>query len=143
MVRGLDPAKMERLVHEIAENYNPSVMVLHGSAAKGVFVEKVSDIDIIVISPRFKDVDPRERFIRLLEICQKHVRRVEALGYTPHEFVEMIDRLNFFALDAVYYGLPLYDEGNIWSTILEGFNKVKNRYGLKKTETDGWSFKEP
>lgn len=142
-IKMLDPVRIEQFIQEITENFSPSTVILHGSAAKGNFVDKLSDIDIIVISPKFNNVDWKNRFTHLLEIAQKHTLGVEALGYTPHEFIRMIKKLNFFVLDVVYYGLPLHDDDNLWDTISKEFNKVKKKYKLKKTETDGWTYTKP
>ena len=139
----LDPAGIEHFIQEIVENFNPSAIILHGSAVKGNYVEKLSDIDIIVISPKFNDIDPKDRFTYLLGLAQKHALRVEALGYTPNEFIRMIKKLNFFALDAVYYGLPLHDEDELWNTISKEFKKIKKKSKLKKTETNGWIYTKP
>lgn len=139
----LDPVRVEQFIQEIAKKFNPSTVILHGSATKGNFVEKLSDIDITVISPKFNNVTPEDRFTHLLELAQKHALRVDALGYTPGEFIKMIKKLNFFALDVVYYGLPLHDENDLWDVICKEFNKVEKKYKLKKTETDGWTFTKP
>ena len=135
-----NPVGLERFVQEIAENLAPSSVILHGSAAKGTFVDKLSDMDIIVISPKFSDIDPKDRFTRLLELAQRHRLRVEALGYTPQEFLRMIKRLNFFALDVVYYGLRLHDENGFWDKACEAFKEVQKKHTLKKTETGGWTY---
>lgn len=142
-IKMLDPVRMERFIQEITEKFNPSAIILHGSAAKGNFVDKLSDIDIIVISPKFNNVAPEHRFTHLLELAQKHALRVEALGYTLHEFIRMIKKLNFFALDVAYYGLALHDEDDFWDMISKEFNKVEKKYKLKKTETDGWTYTKP
>ena len=136
-----NPAGMEHFVQEIVEKLAPTSIILHGSAAKGTFVDKLSDIDIIVISPKFSDINPKDRFTRLLELAQRHRLRVEALGYTPQEFLRMIKRLNFFALDVVYYGLRLHDENGFWDKACEAFKEVEKKYALKKTETGGWTYR--
>lgn len=134
-------AKLEQLVQEIVENFAPLAVIVHGSAAKKTFVDKLSDIDIVVVSSRFKGIDPKDRFTCLLELTQRHRLRVDALGYAPEEFLGMIKRLNFFALDVVYYGLRVYDVDGFWDRVCELFNEVKERYRLKKTEMGGWSYK--
>lgn len=135
--------RVEQFIQKIAQEFNPATIILHGSAAKGTFVDQLSDIDIIVISPKFTNLDPEHRFTHLLKLAQKHHLRVEALGYTPHEFTTMIKKLNFFALDAVHYGLLLHDENQLWPTISKEFNKVTKKYKLTKTETNGWTYTKP
>ena len=137
-IRALDPVRIEQLIQEIVENLNPSAVILHGSAAKGDFVDKLSDIDIIVISPKFNNINPKDRFAHLLELAQRQALKVEALGYTPQEFTRMVKKLNFFALDVAYYGIPLYDEDNLWVSIRKEFKKVEKKYVLKKRrQADG------
>jgi len=137
-----DSIETEKLIQELIEKFDPFVVILHGSAAKGKFVDNLSDIDIIVISSKFTDVNPKDRFIQLLEAAQRHALKIEALGYTLDEFTEMIRTLNFFALDITYYGIPLFNKDNTWETILENFDEVKKKHNLRKTPSDGWIFSE-
>jgi len=137
-----DSIETEKLIQELIEKFDPFVVILHGSAAKGKFVDNLSDIDIIVISSKFTDVNPKDRFIQLLEAAQRHALKIEALGYTLDEFTEMIRTLNFFALDIAYYGIPLFNKDNTWETILENFDEVKKKHNLRKTPSDGWIFSE-
>ena len=135
-----DSIETEKLIQELIEKFDPFVVILHGSAAKGKFVDNLSDIDIIVISSKFTDVNPKDRFIQLLEAAQRHALKIEALGYTLDEFTEMIRTLNFFALDIAYYGIPLFNKDNTWETILEDFDEVKSKHNLRKTPSGGWMF---
>lgn len=138
----IDIPGLERFINEIARDLDPATVILHGSLAKGGFVEKLSDVDLIVISSRLGDVDARERFIRLLEASQRHSLKADVTAYTPQEFLEMIKELNPFALDAVFYGVPLYDKDGLWRIASKEFEKSKEKYDLRKTESDGWIWRK-
>jgi len=65
-------------------NINSQKIILYGSYAKGNPRED-SDIDLIVISDDFKDMNLRER-LEILGIAAGRVfEPIEALGYTPKE----------------------------------------------------------
>ena len=136
-----DKQELLKLINEIYDIYNPCTIIIHGSAVKNNYVEKISDIDLIVISNKFEKINMGERFIKLLENSQRYNLRVEIFGYTKEEIIMMIKNLNFYILDAIYYGIPLKDDGNFWINIIEEFRKVEKKHCLKKTETDGWKFK--
>lgn len=136
-----DKQELLKLINEIYDIYNPCTIIIHGSAVKNNYVEKISDIDLIVISQKFEKINMGERFIKLLENSQRYNLKAEIFGYTKEEIIRMIKNLNFFILDAIYYGIPLKDDGNFWMNIIEEFRKVEKEYCLEKTETDGWKFK--
>jgi predicted nucleotidyltransferase len=136
-----DKHKMEQLIEEIYEKYNPCTIILHGSATKGGYVNEISDIDLIVVSEKFEKIDMEDRFVYLLEISQRHDLRAEIFGYTKKEFLKMIENINFFILDAIFYGLVLKDDENFWDKIIDKFKEAKAKYCLQKTETNGWKFK--
>ncbi len=85
--------KTEREIKEIIYKFElaleglgikPERILLYGSYAKGTPRED-SDIDIIVISDDFKDMNLLER-LELLGIAAGRVfEPIEALGYTPEE----------------------------------------------------------
>ncbi len=85
--------KTEREIKEIIKKYSeeieklgirPREILLYGSYAKGLARED-SDIDVIVISNDFKNLDIRER-LELLGLAAGRVfEPIEALGYTEEE----------------------------------------------------------
>jgi predicted nucleotidyltransferase len=132
---------MKWLIEEIYEKYNPCTIILHGSALKGECVNEISDIDLIVVSEEFEKIDMEDRFVNLLEITQRYDLKAEIFGYTKQEFLNMKENINFFILDAVFYGLVLKDDENFWDKIIDRFKEVEAKYCLQKTETNGWKFK--
>ena len=76
---------IERYRQELKSfNINSQKIILYGSYAKGNPRED-SDIDLIVISNDFKDMNLRER-LEILGIAAGRVfEPIEALGYTPKE----------------------------------------------------------
>jgi len=76
---------IERYRQELKNfNINSQKIILYGSYAKGNPRED-SDIDLIVISDDFKDMNLRER-LEILGIAAGRVfEPIEALGYTPKE----------------------------------------------------------
>jgi predicted nucleotidyltransferase len=122
-----DKHKMEQLIEEIYEKYNPCTIILHGSALKGEYVNEISDIDLIVVSEKFEKIDMEDRFVNLLEISQRHDLRAEIFGYTKKEFLKMIENINFFILDAIFYGLVLKDDENFWDKIIDKFKEARSK----------------
>ena len=79
---------IERYRQELRNfNIDSKKIILYGSYAKGNPRED-SDIDLIVISDDFKDMNLRER-LEILGIAAGRVfEPIEALGYTPKEILE-------------------------------------------------------
>ncbi len=85
--------KTEREVKEIIERFRkeiermgvkPRQILLYGSYAGGTPRED-SDIDVIVISEDFRNLNLRERLELLGIAAGKVFEPIEALGYTPEE----------------------------------------------------------
>ncbi|MGD9552366.1 MAG: nucleotidyltransferase domain-containing protein [Candidatus Caldatribacteriota bacterium] len=68
-------------------NIHPERIILYGSYAKGNARED-SDIDLVVISSDFENMNLRER-LEILGLAAGNVLEpIEALGYTPQEVLE-------------------------------------------------------
>ncbi|HBY57987.1 MAG TPA: nucleotidyltransferase domain-containing protein [Candidatus Atribacteria bacterium] len=68
-------------------NIHPERIILYGSYAKGNARED-SDIDLVVISSDFENMNLRER-LEILGLAAGNVfEPIEALGYTPQEVLE-------------------------------------------------------
>jgi len=85
---------MDRKVYQIIEDYKKILeemgvkvkkIILYGSYAIGP-QDKYSDIDLVVISDDFKEMDLWERLTLLGRAMAKIGKPIEALGYTEKEF---------------------------------------------------------
>jgi uncharacterized protein len=85
--------KTEREIEEIISRYTieiekmgikPQKILLYGSYAKGNPRED-SDIDLVVVSNNFKDMNIRERLELLGIAAGKVFEPIEAIGYTTDE----------------------------------------------------------
>jgi predicted nucleotidyltransferase len=85
--------KTEREIKEIISRYaieieklgiKPQRILLYGSYAKGNARED-SDIDLVVVSENFKDMNVRERLELLGIAAGKVFEPIEAIGYTSAE----------------------------------------------------------
>jgi len=66
---------------------HPERIILYGSYAKGN-ARVDSDIDLVVISSDFKNMNLRERLEILGLAAGRVFEPIEALGYTPEELLE-------------------------------------------------------
>ncbi|KPV64032.1 MAG: Nucleotidyltransferase domain protein [Candidatus Bathyarchaeota archaeon BA2] len=124
--------ELKTFLDTILKEFAPVSVILYGSTSVGG-EGAWSDIDILVISEKFSGMKPHEKIGALLEF---KAGRVEALGYTPEEFLSMVKKMNPLALDAAVRGLPLYGEGF--------FNKARELVKQLKIEKRGkmWIKKE-
>lgn len=98
VVREFLDAKLE----EIRNEFSPTHIIVFGSRSKGHAREE-SDVDIIVVSDRFKDVPFPDRMgTFLIKISPKPA--VDAFCYTPEEFEIMRKRIGVIA-DAAREGI--------------------------------------
>lgn len=79
---------IEKFKQELRKyNINSDKIILYGSYAKGNPRED-SDIDLVVISNDFKNMNLRER-LEILGLAAGQVfEPIEALGYTPKEIIQ-------------------------------------------------------
>lgn len=61
--------------------------ILYGSRARGDAL-RTSDVDLMLISPRFEGTRPHRRLRTLHEMWDPSLPFLEALAYTPEEFEE-------------------------------------------------------
>jgi len=87
-------------------NFSIRCLLLFGSYARGDFTEE-SDIDVCVIAEGLP-VDELER--RTLRRYYK-TPKVQAVAYTPQEFLDMMQALNPIVLDIMHEGIVLLDDG--------------------------------
>ncbi len=68
----------------LKRKFGPERIILFGSRARGDNLED-SDIDLLVVSEKFKNIDFRDRLIQAYGLWDKK-EDLEQLCYTPEEF---------------------------------------------------------
>ena len=89
----------------IAQEFAPTHLILFGSRATGQ-ARTDSDIDLIVVSDRFRDVRYPNRMGDFLIKVQPDVH-VDAICYTPEEFAEALQAQSSFVRDAMANGVDI------------------------------------
>lgn len=103
--------KATAYARRLQEALGPLTAVLYGSYARGDFGLH-SDVDIIIIS----DALPADPLDRLATLYQYVSNNLEPKGYTPSEFLELVDRRHPAILDILEHGVVLVDDG-LWRTV--------------------------
>jgi len=97
---------LKKVVEDIKEYYDPSKIIVFGSAAKGN-VGPYSDIDLVVIKktalPYFKRVQ------QLVDALDYDVD-IDFLVYTPEEFAKALEEKRFFSEEILKKGKVLYEK---------------------------------
>jgi len=68
----------------LKKKFNPEKIILFGSRARGDYL-KGSDIDLLIVSNKFKEIPFRERMIKAYGMWDKK-QDLEQICYTPEEF---------------------------------------------------------
>ena len=87
----------------IKREYTPQHFIVFGSRAEGRAREE-SDIDIILVSDRFREIRFVNRMGHFLNTVHPHVH-VDAICYTPEEFEIMMHHQSSFVRNAVAHGI--------------------------------------
>lgn len=140
MSKGSLDRVLEVAVKRIAERFRVDLIILHGSYAKGTYIEDYSDVDLIVVSEDFKDIHPGIRISILAELLAGLEKPVEAIAYTKEELIREINQINPLILDALEYGKPIL-KTELYEEALEEFNKLKKKHGLEPMGK-GWKWRE-
>lgn len=125
--------EIETYHRQAVEKLKPRSIILFGSIATGEYGAG-SDVDIMVISE-----DLPQNFLERLRVLSElnpTTAPIEALGYTPVEFLRMLERRHPTALYAVADGKPLYDDG-FFDEAKRTFEQVKAKFDLVRTDR-GW-----
>jgi hypothetical protein len=125
--------EIEIFCRRVVKKLKPRAVVLSGSIARGEYWVG-SDVDLVVISENLP-TNFLER-LRVLSELNPTMAPIEALGYTPEEFLQMIERRHPTALYAAADGKPLHDDGFL-TEVEEAFERVKMEFDLVRTE-HGW-----
>ena len=96
--------QLQRFHRRIAQRYQIERMILFGSQARGD-ARKDSDVDLIVVSPRFQRKNAIDRAY-LLHLEWDLGRPVDFLCYTPDEFRELSRRPSIVR-EALREGIPV------------------------------------
>jgi len=97
-------AQLQRFRRRLAKRYGIERMILFGSQARGE-ARRDSDVDVIVVSRRFRRKNPIDR-AALLRLEWDPRRPVDFLCYTPEEFRELSKRPSIVAV-ALEEGIPI------------------------------------
>ena len=89
----------------IKREYSPTRLIVFGSRAEGRGGEN-SDIDMIVVSDRFRDITFPNRMGQFLNTIWPDVP-VDAICYTPEEFEIMLHTPSAFVRNAVEQGIDI------------------------------------
>src|SRR3972149_8517731 len=117
-----------------------NVVIVLGSRAKGSW-KPSSDVDVTIIASNLPEQSEGFSLKKLLGVGSASMLsdRPLALGIEPsgccskQEFLKRLEALDIQALDALYYGIVLYDDG-FWKEAKTKLREVEQRYKLDKAE---------
>ena len=99
---------LKQFLNSVRKELGPGTRVyLFGSFARGDWLLD-SDLDLIVVSPRFKDMPWHERYPLLRRMISPDIP-TDILAYTPEEFEE-VRRRSVIIMDAENYWVELTEE---------------------------------
>lgn len=75
---------LKKYLKKVNKNFHIEKAILFGSRARGDYFND-SDVDLIIISPDFQNMDFRKRLGELIYFWNENLD-LEVLGYTPEEF---------------------------------------------------------
>lgn len=94
---------LEQKLGVIKREYSPTHLVVFGSRAAGT-ARAGSDIDLIIVSERFRDISVPDRMGDFLNSVRPDIA-VDAICYTPDEFDDLVQRQWPFVRNAVSTGV--------------------------------------
>ncbi len=95
---------LKRFLEHVDRDFPVRRLILFGSRARGN-ARRFSDVDLIVVSPRFRKLNSIERGARMYDYWDMDYP-VDFLCYTPEEFRRMKDRPTLVR-EAVEHGVAL------------------------------------
>ncbi|MSQ14758.1 MAG: HEPN domain-containing protein [Dehalococcoidia bacterium] len=104
---------LDTLVESIIRDYEPEMVLLFGSQARGD-ATTYSDIDIIIVQ------DTKKRFkdrVDFFHTATEPSVPVDLIVYTPQEFRDMVSQGHRFVENALRDGIVLYDSVGYYSEI--------------------------
>jgi len=114
-----------------------TVLVL-GSRVKGAWIPR-SDVDVTIVSDSLssKSLSAISQRLYDLKVQIQYSDRPLNLGivassyYSKSEFIRSIERFDFQALDALFYGKIIYDDG-FWQVAMERYKELERKYGFDR-----------
>lgn len=97
-------SNIKLLAEALVRELEAEQIYLFGSFARGDWLYE-SDVDIIVVSSRFRGVEYGRRVLLVRRLAPKGMK-LEVLAYTPEEFKKISER-SVVVLDALSYAKPL------------------------------------
>lgn len=113
-------------------------VLVSGSRVKGAWLPG-SDVDVTIISDSLssKSLGPISQRLYDLKVQIRYSDRPLNLGivascyYSKSEFIRSIEQFDFHALDALFYGKVIYDDG-FWRVAMDRYKELERRYGLNR-----------
>ena len=121
--------ELQSYCNRLTHLYDKPTIILSGSTAVGEDMPW-SDVDLIVIADFKKPF--LERLEELAPPLDSHFN-FEVIGYTPQEFIHMLDRLDIKAIEAVEQGIPIISNPLFLSELKRKLNELKSK-GLRRTD---------
>lgn len=117
----------------LISHLKPECIILYGSFARGDYNER-SDIDIIVISTNLP-LNFYKRMQQLYELIDTN-EVIDILGYTPDEFIQMLEKRHCTSLFTMDEGIPLYGK-KYFNELKKKYNQIIEKYQLVK-KSSAW-----
>jgi len=120
--------ELKEYCDRLARLYDEPIIIVSGSTALGEEMPW-SDVDLIVIA------DFKKPFLQRLEELAPSIDSrfsFEMMGYTPQEFMDMLDSLNIKAIEAIEEGFPVRS-GPGYKELKRKLNELKSM-GIRRTK---------
>ncbi len=114
-----------RRLAERLKGYGLRSMVLFGSRARMKHLRE-SDVDVLIVAEGFEGLPFYEREYIVQKLWSQEYP-LEPWCYTPRELLEAVEKPRIDVVDALDYGIVVYDDG-FWS-------EVRRRYGHRYKRT--------
>ena len=120
---------LDRWVARVEERIAPEAITLCGSYARGMFIDELSDVDVLVVGGRLPD-RMYDRFDVLTALARDLALPIEAIAYTRTEFERLIVKGHVGVYDALAFGIPLWGD-EVWGNWRQQFHELE-QLGLRR-----------
>lgn len=100
---------IEDIKEKIIKSYSPDEIILFGSYAYGMPSED-SDLDLLIISDKEKELPRRKRGLKLLSELKKYHFSKDILIYTSDEIEEWKNVKQAFITEVLDKGIKIYEK---------------------------------